>query len=79
MKRNRLCWSKLLDRLIESPTTRRAGGLDFSAIGGKKQRHGSALIGAGVTACASSERQFAIIAFVIGCAAPGLYTNNHPV
>jgi hypothetical protein len=23
--------------------------LDFSAIGGKKQRHGSALIGAGVT------------------------------
>ncbi len=53
MKRNRLCWSKLLDRLIESPTTRRAGGLDFSAIGGKKQRHGSALIGAGVTACAS--------------------------
>jgi hypothetical protein len=33
----------------ESPTTRGAGGLDFSAIGGKKQRHGSALIGAGVT------------------------------
>jgi len=26
-----------------------------------------------------NERQFAIIAFVIGCAAPGLYTNNHPV
>jgi hypothetical protein len=73
--------------------------LDFSAIGGKKQRHGSALIGAGVTGCTSMiiplyerdgwdfrpqdgktiERQFAIIAFVIGCAAPGLFTNNHPV
>jgi hypothetical protein len=26
-----------------------------------------------------SERQFAIIAFVIGCAATDLYTNNHPV
>jgi len=25
--------------------------LDFAAIGGKKQRHGSALTGAGVTAC----------------------------
>ena len=36
-------------RSIESPTTRGAGGLDFSAIGGKKQRHGSALIGAGGT------------------------------
>jgi len=35
--------------LAESPATREAGGLDFSAIGGKKQRHGSALIGAGVT------------------------------
>jgi hypothetical protein len=34
---------------IESATTRRAGGLDFSAIGGKKQRHDSALIGASVT------------------------------
>jgi len=34
-----------------SPTTRRAGGLDFSAIGGKVQRHGSALIGAGGTGC----------------------------
>jgi hypothetical protein len=32
----------------ESPTSRKAGGLDFSAIGGKIQRHGSALIGAGV-------------------------------
>jgi hypothetical protein len=73
--------------------------LDFSAIGGKKQRHGSALIGAGVTGCTSmisplygrdgldfqlqdgnpSERQFAIIAFVIGCEAPDLPTNNHPV
>ncbi|MGD8881433.1 MAG: hypothetical protein PVI82_06075 [Desulfobacterales bacterium] len=29
----------------ESPTTRGAGGLDFTAIGGKIQRHGSALIG----------------------------------
>jgi hypothetical protein len=35
----------------------------FPPIGGKKQRHGSA----------------SITAFVIGCAAPGLYTNNHPV
>jgi len=35
-------------RSMESPTTRGAGGLDFSAIGGKKQRHGSALIGAGL-------------------------------
>jgi hypothetical protein len=33
---------------LESPTTRGAGGLDFSAIGGKKQRRGSALIGAGL-------------------------------
>ncbi len=33
----------------ESPTTRKAGGLDFSAIGRKKQRHASALIDAGVT------------------------------
>jgi len=46
--------------LAESPTTREAGGLDFSAIGGKKQRHGSALIGAGVT----------------GRKAPGLKTPN---
>jgi len=27
----------------------------------------------------TSEGQFAIIAFVSGCAAPGLFTNNHPV
>ncbi len=73
--------------------------MDFSALGGKIQRHDSVLIGAGVTACASmisplyrrdgldfklqdgnpSECQFAIIAFVIGCAAPGLFTNKHPV
>ncbi len=33
----------------ESPTTRGAGGLDFSAIGGKKQRHTSDLIGASNT------------------------------
>jgi hypothetical protein len=45
----------------ESPTTRRAGGLDFSAMGGKIQRNGSALIGAGGT----------------GCKAPGLKTPNH--
>ena len=51
----------IIASLRESPTTRRAGGLDFSAIGGKKQRHGSALIGAGVT----------------GCKAPGLKTPNH--
>jgi hypothetical protein len=43
-----------------SPITRRAGGLDFSAIGGKRQRRASALIGAGVT----------------GCKAPGLKTPN---
>ena len=39
----------------ESPTTRSgASGLDFPAVRGKKQRHGSALIGLGVTvgACA---------------------------
>jgi integration host factor subunit alpha len=35
--------------------------LDFSVTGGKKQRHGSALIGAGVT----------------GCRAPDLKTANH--
>jgi len=33
----------------EPPTTRRTSGLDFSARGGKRQRHGSALIGAGET------------------------------
>ena len=43
-----LCGLKLRILLKESPTTRRAGGLGFSASGGKKQRHGSALIGAGV-------------------------------
>jgi len=47
-------------QLQESPTTRRVGGLDFSAIGGKNQRHGSALVGAGGT----------------GCKAPGLKTPN---
>jgi len=47
-------------RSMESPTTRGAGGLDFSAIGGEKQRHGSAVIGAGGT----------------GCKAPGLKTPN---
>ena len=45
---------------MESPTTRSAGGLDFSAIGGEIQRHGSALIGGGVT----------------GGKAPGLKTPN---
>jgi len=35
--------------------------LDFTAIGGKKQRHGSALISAGVT----------------GCKAPGLKTPKY--
>lgn len=38
-----------LSKIPESPTPRRAGGLDFSAKGGKIQRHGSALTGAGVT------------------------------
>jgi hypothetical protein len=37
------------------------GGLNFSARGGKIQRHGSALIGAGGT----------------GCKAPGLKTPNY--
>jgi len=27
----------------------------------------------------TDEFQFAIIAFVTGCATPGLYINNHPV
>jgi phosphate starvation-inducible PhoH-like protein len=44
----------------ESPTTRKAVGLSFSAIGGKRQRHASALIGAGAT----------------GCKAPGLKPSN---
>jgi len=35
--------------LFESPTSRGAGGLDFSAIGGKIQRHRGALIGASNT------------------------------
>jgi hypothetical protein len=35
--------------MMESPTTRKAGDLDFSAIGVKIQKHGSALIGAGGT------------------------------
>jgi len=47
--------------LVESPTTRRAGGLFFPALCGKKQRHDSALIGAGVT----------------GRTAPGLKTPNY--
>jgi hypothetical protein len=45
----------------ESPTTRGVGGLDFAAIGGKIQRHGSASIGAGG----------------IGGKAPGLKTPNY--
>ena len=32
----------------DSPITRRADGLDFSTIGGKRQSHVRALIGAGV-------------------------------
>jgi len=50
-----------ITKRAESPTTRRAGGLDFSAVGGKKQRHASALIGAGVT----------------GCKAPGMKTSKN--
>jgi len=46
-----------------SQATRKADGLDFSAIGGEKQRHGSALIGAGVT----------------GCSVPGLKTPNNGI
>jgi len=40
----------------ESPIPRRAACLDFSTMGGKRQRHGRALIGAGVAvdACATS-------------------------
>jgi len=33
----------------------RRWGLDFSAMGGKRQRHGRALIGAGVTADARAK------------------------
>jgi len=47
----RCVWPKyfLTGIFFESPTTRGAGGLDFSTIGGKKQRHGSSLIGASDT------------------------------
>lgn len=45
---------------MQSPTNRRAVGLDFSALGGKKQRHGSVPIGADVT----------------GFEAPGMKTPN---
>ena len=55
-----LAFLKMISPLAESPTTRGAGGLDFAAISGKIQRHGSALIGAGGT----------------GCKAPGLKTPN---
>jgi len=34
--------------------TRKARGWDFSEIGGKRQRHGSALTGASVTGCEAS-------------------------
>ena len=43
-----LAFLKMISPLAESPTTRGAGGLDFAAISGKIQRHGSALIGAGL-------------------------------
>jgi hypothetical protein len=88
-------------RLRESTTTRKAGGLDFTAIGGKRQGsetpqslkitrlnrvcvNDHTALSAGWFGFSSvgrktSEHQFAIIAFVIGCPAPGLYTNNHPV
>ena len=36
-------------RFCESAVTRVEGGLDFCALGGKKQRHDRALIGASVT------------------------------
>jgi len=52
-----MVFSKKSDRpspCVESPTTRRAGGLGCSAIGGKRQKHGSALIGASVTGCKAS-------------------------
>jgi hypothetical protein len=52
--------SKKFHSFPAPPNTRGAGGLDFSVISGKKQRHGSALFGAGVT----------------GCLAPGLKTPN---
>jgi hypothetical protein len=52
--------SKKIHSFPEPPTTRAAGGLDFSAYGGKKQRYGSSLFGAGVT----------------GGKAPGLKTPN---
>jgi len=70
-----LCLSFLfrLFPVPESTTTGNAGGVDFTAIGGKRQRHRSAPIGAGGT----------------GCKAPGfkkpnkigagdIFENNHP-
>jgi hypothetical protein len=58
--RNSVLWRTHWYKMMESPTTRKAGGLDFSAIRGKIQKHGSALIGAGGT----------------GCKAPGLKAPN---
>jgi hypothetical protein len=42
--RNSVLWRTHWYKMMESPTTRKAGGLDFSAIRGKIQKHGSALI-----------------------------------
>jgi hypothetical protein len=50
-------------RINEPPTTRSTGDLDFSAIGRKREKHGRALDGAGVTRCKS----------------PGLKTTNHQI
>jgi hypothetical protein len=41
----------LNDDRTESPTTRREGGLDFSALGGKRQGREATQIGAGETGC----------------------------
>jgi hypothetical protein len=52
--------SIIMFRVTDQP---QSGWLVFSAYGGKKQRHGSALIGAGV----------------IGCKAPGLKTPKYGI
>ena len=40
-----------IEPIIASTTTRKAGGLNFSARGGERQKHVSALIGALATGC----------------------------
>jgi len=87
--------------VLESTATRCAGGLGFTAKGGKKQGHELPQLlkttrlnrvrvndiplyardglNFGPQDGKTSERRFAIMAFVTGCAAPVPYTNNYPV